>query len=166
MRKKALACILTGIMLMMIAAPALAMVSSTKLIEDSKTYDGRVILYEGEAIGDVMERGDFGWVNLHDGHNAIGVWAPVADLEKIEIVGDYKHIGDRVLVEGVFNLACEEHQGEFDIHAESFTIVKSGRRVEHRVDARKIIAAAILVPVALALYFIDRYRRRHMVGTL
>jgi len=149
---------------MFFVSPVLAAVSSTELIENPQAYDGTSIQFQGEAIGDVMERGAFGWVNLHDGSDAIGIWAPAAELRKIQRAGDYNHIGDTVLVEGVFRLACPEHSGEFDIHAESLTIVERGHRVVRPIDTGKVVAAIVLVPIAAALFFAERYRRRHLFG--
>ena len=50
------------------------LVSSTELIEKAKELDGKEIVYEGEVIGEVMTRGEYSWVNLNDGLNAVGVW--------------------------------------------------------------------------------------------
>ncbi|MBS3908648.1 MAG: DNA-binding protein [Actinobacteria bacterium] len=164
MMRKTTVLLVALIALLAPAATALAAVSSTELIENSRAYDGTVIEFQGEAIGDVMVRGESGWVNLHDGDNAIGIWAPASELRKIKTAGDYNSIGDRVLVEGRFYMACPTHDGEFDIHAERLTVVEAGARVTHPVEPGKLIAAAVLAPVALALFLFERYRRRHNVG--
>jgi len=41
--------------------------SSSELIRNAKEYDGKLIVYSGEVIGDVMLRGEFAWVNINDG---------------------------------------------------------------------------------------------------
>jgi len=146
------------------ATPAIAAVSSTQLIENSHAHDGKTITYTGEAIGDVMKRGEYGWINIHDGDNAIGVWAPVDELNKIGITGDYGHTGDKVLVEGTYNRACLEHDGETDIHAERLSIVEAGSVTEHSLSLSRVFAAAALAPLALALFFIERYRKKHFVA--
>lgn len=146
------------------ATPAFAAVSSTQLIESSQAHDGEKITYVGEAIGDVMKRGENGWVNVHDGDNAIGIWAQVDELNKIGVTGDYGHIGNTVLVKGTYNRACSEHGGEADIHAESLSIVEAGSAIEHSFNLNKAFAAAILAPLALALFFIERYRKKHFVA--
>ncbi|MBE0447031.1 MAG: DNA-binding protein [Actinobacteria bacterium] len=156
--------LLIVIIISFLASPAYALVSSTELIEDSKKYDGKRISFQGEAIGDIMERGEYGWVNVHDGGDAIGVWAPVAELRKIKFAGDYNHIGDTVLVEGIFNQACSEHAGELDIHAESITVVVAGSQVEHPIDRRKAIAAAILLSMAITLLLANRYQKKHFTA--
>ncbi|MCM8792845.1 MAG: hypothetical protein NC898_00005, partial [Candidatus Omnitrophica bacterium] len=49
-------------------------ISSTELLKNPRDYDGKRIIYEGEVIGDVMERGSFVWVNLKDKKFALGVY--------------------------------------------------------------------------------------------
>jgi hypothetical protein len=88
--------------------------SSVDLIERSEDFDGQIVTYEGEVVGDVMRRRDFAWVNVHDGKNAIGLWMRSSDALKIKHKGGYKHSGDRVRVRGVFNRACSQHGGDLD----------------------------------------------------
>lgn len=147
----------------LLAAPAYA-VSSAELIENAKEYEGTRISLQGEAIGDIMKRGSYGWINIHDGDSAIGVWAPVGELRKITFTGDYAHNGDTVLVNGTFSQACPEHGGDIDIHADSITIVSTGNRVERPVDTGKAVAAAILLLVAVALFVVERYQKRHSIA--
>jgi len=155
--------LLVIVSLALLISPAYAVVSSNDLINNPKDYDGKNISFQGEAIGDVMERGTHGWVNIHDGSNAIGVWVPVAELRKITRTGDYRNIGDTVLVEGVFNQACVKHNGELDIHAESITVVEMGSPVERPLDANKAVAAGVLVLIAGVLFAANR-RKEHFPG--
>lgn len=149
-----------------LSAPAYGSVSSTELIGgDAKKHSGKSIEYQGEAIGDVMERGEYGWVNLHDGDNAIGVWAPVEMLRKIKYAGDYNYAGDIVKVEGVFSQSCKEHGGDIDIHATSLSIVKAGGRVDHPIDGKKAVAAGVLAVLAAVLFAINRYQERHFIAS-
>ena len=48
-----------------------------------------MIVYAGEVIGDVMVRGDFVWVNINDGENAIGVWLDKELAREIQFTGSY-----------------------------------------------------------------------------
>ena len=52
--------------------------SSQELINHAKQYDGQMVVYSGEAVGDLMRRGEFCWLNLNDGQNAVGVWLALA----------------------------------------------------------------------------------------
>lgn len=134
--------------------------SSADLLEDMKKWAGKRIIFQGEAIGDVMRRGPYGWVNLHDGENAIGVWAPVEMLEKIRYTGDYRHKGDVVEVEGIFSQNCKEHGGEIDIHAESLIITKVGGEITHPTDMKRVFLGGALSLLALALFVVNRSQKR------
>lgn len=72
------------------------------LINNAETYDKQTVVVEGEAIGEVLERGDYAWVNINDGTNAIGIWMTETEAKTIETFGDYKHIGDTLKITGVF----------------------------------------------------------------
>lgn len=157
--------LLITLIFILLGSPAYALVSSTSLIENANKYSGKEVVYQGEAIGDVMKRGKYGWVNLHDGSNAIGVWAPVDMLNKIEFVGDYNHIGDMVLVEGIYSQACTEHGGDIDIHAKSLTIIKTGRKVSHPINKTKASIAGVLFLLAVIVFMINRYQKRHFVAS-
>lgn len=125
--------------------------TSQELIERAKEYDGKTISYLGEAIGDVMYRGDFAWVNVNDGSNAIGIWVKKDLAERITLTGSYKFIGDTILVEGRFNRSCLEHGGDLDIHADSLTIIKNGSKVEEKINVYKIIAGLAFMAIVLFL---------------
>ncbi|MDP2044226.1 MAG: hypothetical protein Q8K15_03545, partial [Candidatus Omnitrophota bacterium] len=57
--------------------------SSTELINNAKQYDGKLVVYTGEVIGDVMPRGGNAWVNINDGNNALGVWMDASTAKEI-----------------------------------------------------------------------------------
>lgn len=126
-------------------------ISSMELIEHAKDFDGKSISFQGEAIGDIMKRGNFAWVNVNDGTSAIGIWLKAELAKEINYTGSYKAIGDTVLVVGRFNRACIEHGGDLDIHADSITIVKTGNLVEEKINLQKYKAALALLGVALCL---------------
>ena len=67
------------------AQPTDSYVTLSELIENAEEYDGKTILFKGEAIGDPLKRGDHTWVNVSDGNNsAVGVY--MASLRsKVEI---------------------------------------------------------------------------------
>lgn len=126
-------------------------VSSAQLLENGTQYEGKEVVYIGEVVGVVMERGEHGWVNVNDGSNAIGVYAPKGLLEKITTTGDYSHKGDIVEVSGVFHRACPEHGGDVDLHAKSLVIVGKGYKIEHPISMSKIFFALLLLIVNLPL---------------
>ncbi len=121
------------------------------LIENSKLYDGKQITVEGEAIGEAMERGSFSWVNINDQSNALGIWMPNEDADKIKFYGDYKHLGDEIRVTGIFNRACEQHGGDMDIHSATVEVLSSGKLIEVKVNPVKTYLAILLSVITLII---------------
>lgn len=129
-------------------------VELNQLVENAEAMDGQTVTVTGEAIGEAMERGDHAWVNINDGTNAMGIWMPLDDAQRIKFFGDYKHIGDQLQVTGVFNQACVEHGGDVDIHSNSITVMEAGYATEESVSSPKIIIGIVLVFLASVLGFI------------
>lgn len=118
----------------------------SELIDKGKEYDNRVITIEGEAIGELLERGESSFVNINDGTSAMGIYLKTSLGENIEYYGDYHHIGDTVRVKGVFHRACKEHGGDMDLHSEEFEVVSKGHDVTHKIDTWKWVATGLLSP--------------------
>ncbi|MEG1809562.1 MAG: hypothetical protein RR244_06910 [Oscillospiraceae bacterium] len=138
-----------------------AVVSSTELIENAKEYDGRTVTFCGEAVGDILPRGENAWVCVCDGNNsATGVYVRAELAKEIEHLGKYGVTGDSVRVVGVFNRACSEHGGDFDIHASSFEIIKSGQETPIVFSPLLAVAAACAFAVAVALIVVVIRRHR------
>jgi len=125
------------------------------LVENAKELDGRVVIVQGEAIGERMDRGDYSWVNINDGTNAIGIWLDKSEAIKILNYGNYKYKGDTVKITGIFNRACREHGGEADLHTGSIKILEEGHPVKEHISSTKKITAVILSSFALLflIYF-------------
>lgn len=124
------------------------------LIENAKALEGSEVTVRGEAIGEVLQRGEYAWVNINDGTNAIGIWLKSADAEKISSFGDYKHIGDTIQITGIFSRDCKEHGGDVDIHCASIDIVSKGLVVTEKLAPAKVLAGAILSCIALTAAYI------------
>lgn len=145
---------------------------SGALVEAPKEWDGKTLSFTGEAIGEGMIRGDHAWIHLNDdayylknveegaelgGYNSgMPIWLPTGEAEKITSFGDYKHEGDVVSVEGVFNAACGEHGGDMDIHATRLEIVAKGRHAADPVKPAKLLFAVGLALLAGALFVANR----------
>jgi len=142
-------------------------ISSTALIKNAKQYDGKTVVYQGEIIGDVMVRGDFVWINLFDGENAIGIWLKKAALPKIKHVGGYHRKGDVLEIEGVFHSSCLEHGGDLDMHAGRIQIIQEGYLTPESLNPAKMVWAKIfsltvllLLAVMLIQNSIFRWKKR------
>ena len=135
-------------------------VSSTELIEHAKELDGQEVVYQGEAIGEAMVRGDHFWVNLNDGENAVGVWSPNNSLSLISFMGSYDARGDWIEVKGVFNRACKIHGGDLDIHALNVIKLREGRLVTHRLVQRKHTIVIFLLGALICLLILQLLKKK------
>ncbi|MEA4912043.1 MAG: hypothetical protein VB092_05435 [Oscillospiraceae bacterium] len=132
-----------------VRAQAPAPLSSTQLIENGFDFNDTVVTYGGEVVGDILRRGDGVWINVSDGANAIGVFIPAAEADKIENVGGYCVKGDTVALTGVFHRDCAQHGGDMDIHADAITITQRGCATQDAPSGALVLAAALLFPCAL-----------------
>jgi len=140
---------------LIVTAAAEQTVQITALANDSGAYDGQTVTVEGEAIGEILERGNRAWVNVSDGANAIGIWMSLADAQKISCFGDYKHVGDTVRITGVFSKNCVEHGGDVDIHCSTFEVLSLGHETVHQIMPVKVIVAALLIGLASVFAYIN-----------
>ncbi len=134
--------------------------SSAELIENSKKYDGKTVTYIGEVIGDIMRRGNFSWVNISDGENAIGVWMSADMAKTIKFTGNYKSKGDKLKVTGIFNRACIQHGGDLDIHAQAVSKTEEGARVERPLRDDKKKLGIILLGAVFFIWILTLFKRK------
>ena len=187
MRLRTLLVVLTALVVLSLGvAPAVAAdvaipkndPSSSQLVEKPKLYNGTTVTFTGEAIGEVMVRGDYAWIHLNDdaymernveegaklgGYNSgMAVWVPAALTKPIDTYGDYTHEGSIVQISGTFNAACKEHGGDTDIHATSVRVVRPGHLVVDLVPGWKAALAAGMVLLAGSLFWLERRTRNRI----
>lgn len=140
------------------AAPARAETINA-LVEGAAAFDGQTVTVTGEVIGDVMPRGEGGWINVSDGTNDIGVWTTAESLRQIKFAGRYHQTGDQVQVIGQFRRADTEFGGDLLIRAASVEVLAHGGPVGHPLqgDRPRIALLALLAATALGLL---RWRAR------
>jgi hypothetical protein len=141
-------------------------------------YNGKTITFTGEAIGEVMVRGDYAWIHLNDdaymeanveegaklgGYNSgMAIWIPSALTAPVDTYGDYKHEGSIVQISGTFNAACKEHGGDTDIHATTLSVIRPGHLVDDPIPPWKAALAAGLALLAAGLYWLERRTRNRI----
>jgi hypothetical protein len=154
-------------------------VNSASLVENANLWNGRIVTFKGEAIGECMVREKMAWIHLNDdaymeknieegaalgGYNSgHAVWVSAELAREIRFFGDFKHDGDIAKVSGVFNAACREHGGDMDIHASSMEILLIGHPVRHLVNTNRMMVAAVLFVLAGILYGIRRIAERRRI---
>ncbi len=196
MKSRVYACLVLLVLLAVLVAPASALAKSAPppalspnapasgdLIEHPKTWDGQVIPFRGEAIGEAMVRGAYAWLHLNDdayyvknveegaalgGYNTgMPVWIPASLAREVTIFGDYKHEGDIVEVRGTFNAACAQHGGDMDIHASELRLITAGHHAIDYVRGWKVALAIVLSLLAIVLWQADRrHRAGHIRGVV
>jgi hypothetical protein len=134
------------------------LVGTKELIEHPRDYDGKVVVFVGEAIGAPMRRGDSAWVNVLDPDAAMGVFMPASMLRGIANYGSNRTKGDRLKVAGVFHRACPDHGGDMDIHAASVEVVAAGTSTPHPVDRVKLALVPASFIAAALLYILWKKR--------
>jgi hypothetical protein len=141
-----------------------SVLSINELVENARDYDMQIVTIEAEAIGEVLRRNDGAWINVNDGTNAIGVWVSLSESEEITNFGDYDHVGDTVLITGIFHRSCPDHGGEMDIHAEELLVSATGSVISHPLSMPKLIWAGSLLTISTTLLVIhlrSRRKKRH-----
>lgn len=127
------------------------------LIENTAKFNNTEVTIKGELIGEALERGEYAWLNINDGTNAIGIWVKQSDTNQIQFYGDYKHKGDIAEITGNFYSSCPTHGGDVDIHCSDIKIIEKGYEIKEELSYIKVIAAAILVSFTL-LFLIIYYK--------
>jgi len=135
-------------------------ISSSELIKNAKEHDGKLVIFSGEAIGDVMMRGEFAWVNINDGENSLGVWMSSSMAKEIKFTGSYKTSGDKLRITGIFNRACPMHGGDLDIHAQALHSLAEGGQIVRKLQQSKKNLSLILLGALLLIWILTLFRRK------
>lgn len=127
------------------------------LYEKEEIYDGKVVIIEGEVIGEKIGKNENVWINLKDDDYLIGVFISKKEAEKIENFGRYKIKGDIVRIKGIYNKICEQHYGERDIHALKLEVIYKGEKYSEEVNLEKIILSFIML--FITIFIISYYHK-------
>lgn len=130
-------------------------VTVSELLAQVTHYDGQLVSFRGEVIGELMRRGQYAWMNVGDPGGVIGVWAPSFLLPDITHVGNYRFWGDIVSVEGIFSAACPEHGGDVDVHAQRLSVYSSGVPRDIAPSVARWIAAGALLLLGVVLTLVS-----------
>lgn len=131
-------------------------------------YDGQTVQVTGEAVGDNIRAGLFdghSWITLESegGRSYISVYLSDEQAGRIDEFGEYGVTGTTLQIQGTYHLACQEHDGLSDLHAEVVSVVAPGAANPDKFDPRNFAFGALLVAVGLVLtgtYYYLRERQR------
>ncbi len=155
-------------------------VNISDLVNRMEEFDGRLIIVEGEVVGDIMRRGDHAWITVNDdafseksieeggdfaGYSNIGmgIWAETWQVEQLKHLGSYRAKGDRVRVEGTFYRVCQEHGGDTDIHARRIELLEEGHEIGHPFNYARLAVFLALLALCAWLWWMRARRIRAAV---
>lgn len=142
------------------AAPPTGVLTPAQVVEIDRALDGSVIELQGEAIGESLRaHGGGRWINLLGDGTAIGVWMTEERASTVRLFGDHLTNGDVVRVTGVVNISCEQHGGEFDVHASSVDVLERGGPRDNPVQPWKGVVGLGGLLLAFGLWRAHRARR-------
>lgn len=142
--------------------------SLNEILSKPQSYDGKTVILTGEVVGIAIKSENGYFIQLNQdpytersiaeggrpqGQNvSIAVYVKREMLEKISNFGDFKTKGDIVTVRGKFNLACNLHGGETDIHADELIILKPGYALKHSYNKHLAFVSVILFAFSAFLF--------------
>lgn len=153
-------------------------VTSTAVVECPDAFDGQVVFYVGEVVGDVLRRDGGAWTLMNDdeyaleagplpshgelrGYNSgLSVWleGDLADL--VTHAGGPRWRGDVLLVRGVVHRADPADGGGLTIRAFDAEVLAPAAAVGVPVHRGQLVAAVLLSILALGLVATQRLRGR------
>jgi hypothetical protein len=131
--------------------------------------DGQTVQVTGEVVGDCIAAdfdSNYCWITLQatDGTYAeVEVCMTVSAADVIDTYGAYGKRGTVLQVRGVFNLACADHEGLSDLHADNVALMERGQGTEQHAELGKFALAGgffLMGAGLLLLYKVLEERRR------
>jgi hypothetical protein len=158
-------------------------VGSGDVLDCPQLFDGRRVVFTGEAVGQILGRGDRRWVQVNDdiyadeagplpahrfyagGNSGLGVSAAPEHLAEVRVLGGPRAHGDLVEVHGTFH-RVDPASGEMAIiAAERIEVLRPGRPLEQAgLRDRQVVAYLLFVGAAGATWLRLRRRARRVAG--
>ena len=148
--------------------------SITELSTADASFDNQTVRVTGEAVGDALKvegASGYRWITLAESdaesggttNASISVYMTEQQASLIDTFGAYGSEGTTLQVSGTYHLACTEHFGESELHAETVSLVEAGSTTEEAIALESFIPGVVLIVlgfVLMALYYFLRERRR------
>ncbi len=140
-------------------------VSIDDLEEADEYLNEQTVQIVGEVVGDRINAEwseDHYWLTLEardESDAEVSVYVDEDAAALVDTYGVYGKTGTVLQITGTFNLACAEHEGLSDLHAEKVKVVSEGEKVTEEPNTALFVPGIILVVVGLILVFVF-YRLR------
>lgn len=129
-------------------------------------FDNQTVQVTGEVVGDAVRAnldGSTRWITLESlespGSAALAIEMDAESVELIDTFGDYGATGTTLRVQGTYHLACSEHEGISDLHADIVNVVAPGAQRPSEFDAMGFVPGGVLIVIGLALLAVYRFVR-------
>lgn len=141
--------------------------SITDLSTADTYYDKQTVQVTGEVVGDRITAGDgrHCWLQLASPSDSstVSVYLTNESADKVDTYGAYGRKGTTLQVRGAFNLACPDHDGASDLHAQVVTITEKGKATPDEFDINAFTPGMVTVMIGLAMmvvFYLLRERQR------
>lgn len=132
----------------------------SELVNNAGKWNNQSVELTGEAIGDMMRRGDNAWLNVSQDNTVLGLWGRRELFIPVTQLGDYGHRGDTIRALGEFHLACPEHGGDMDVHITRLEVIEPGTKTAHPPKSIHIWLALAGAVTATVLAVVLKVRNR------
>ena len=129
--------------------------SITDLSTADTYYDKQTVQVTGEVVGDRITAGDgrHCWLQLASPSDSstVSVYLTNESADKVDTYGAYGRKGTTLQVRGTFNLACPDHDGASDLHAQVVTVTEKGKATPDEFDINAFTPGMVTVMLGLAM---------------
>lgn len=140
--------------------------TSIKALQEADPYlNDQTVQVTGEVVGDRIKAEfdpGFCWIVLqsNDGqYTEVPIFLDQALTESIDTYGAYGRKGTTLQVRGTFHLACSDHEGLTDLHADTVSVVSKGYVGERKLDPAAFVPGVALTAAGLLMLLVFRHMR-------
>jgi hypothetical protein len=153
-------------------------IASSEVLACPDAFDGHVVVYVGEVVGDVLQRRDGAWALVNDdayalevgplsghrefegGNTGLSVWLPDDQATLVDEPGNADRRGDVVRVRGVIRRADPADGGGLTLRAVETRVVVEAQYLERPVNRAQLWVALGLSLAAVAAVVVERRAAR------
>lgn len=132
--------------------------------DGTQSDDNSTIIGGATSAAEKAEKNASGATNSSANTAAtVAVYMSNESAAKIDSYGKYNETGSTLQVRGTYHLACPDHEGASDLHADVVTVVQAGKSTPDSFDVKEFLPGIILVALGLLLtvvYSFVRERQR------
>lgn len=118
----------------------------------AKPLDNKMVSFNGEAVGDIIDAHDgMKWVLVEDNGAALSCLMTDEQAAQIDTLGRYEWRGTWLHIEGIYHIADAEESGELDVRAYKVAVLEAGKHQPDKVHWIKLFIGIFFLVVAAGL---------------